>query len=125
MAREAPRGFLIGWINQLARPSLQRHSGDLMHQCVADSSILQPLHTLSSSTQPDEYFRNVELKFVAAEVSERRAVPSLNGRLTGKVPGTNLIDSKGINWRPDGHSYDKAAPAPRKLRIFTFFLYPR
>ena len=70
MAREAPRGFLIGWINQLARPSLQRHSGDLMHQCVADSSILQPLHTLSSSTQPDEYFRNVELKFVAAEVSE-------------------------------------------------------
>ena len=46
VAREAPRGFLIGWINQLARPSLQRHSGDLMHQCVADSSILQPLHTL-------------------------------------------------------------------------------
>ena len=46
VAREAPRGFLIGWINQLARPSLQRHSGDLMHQCVADLSILQPLHTL-------------------------------------------------------------------------------
>ena len=28
----------------------------------------------------------------------------------GKVAGTNLIDSKGINWRPDGHSYDKPAP---------------
>ena len=36
--------------------------------------------------------------------------PSWNGRLTGKVLGSNLIDSKGINWRPDGHSYDKAAP---------------
>ena len=54
----------------------------------------------------------------------RRDGPSLNGRLTGKVPGTNLIDSKGINWRPDGHSYDKAAPAPRKLRIFTFIQHP-
>ena len=127
VAREAPRGFLIGWINQLARPSLQRHSSDLMHQCVADSSILQPLHTLLHPASQDgktNIFEMLNLSLLQLRWV-RRDGPSLNGRLTGKVPGTNLIDSKGINWRPDGHSYDKAAPAPRKLRIFTFLLHAR
>ena len=36
---EAPRGFLIGWINQSARLSLHRHSGDLMHRPVSEPTI--------------------------------------------------------------------------------------
>ena len=125
--KRGPRCFLIGWINQSARLSLERHSGDLMHQQrvrtnhsqtihALNHSLLHPTLSLRSKLEMFHFGRSPTGKQIVFFFDECENMTLLARPLLerpfkrGKVPGTNLIDSKGINWRPDGHSYDKPAP---------------